>query len=40
MTPSLMPTGPEAQHVLDTSSMSVVIVIKKSYVVLEVSHLR
>ena len=26
MTPSLMPTGPDAQQLLDTSSMSVVIV--------------
>ena len=27
MTPSLMPTGPDAQHMLDPSSTSVVIVI-------------
>ena len=27
MTPSLMPAGPDAQHMLDPSSMSVVIVI-------------
>ena len=30
MTPSLMPTGLDAQHLLDPSSMSVVIVIVQS----------
>ena len=30
MTPSLMPTGPDAQHSLDTFSMNVVVVIVPS----------